>query len=71
MFTASLYCGRDAIVADIHPQKGIILSVKGSSDLHRNVLTTMLLDWPHMTFRGPSLRRMSQLQRLLPRQARQ
>lgn len=33
---------RDAIVADIHPQKGIILSVKGSSDLnsgeHRNVL---------------------------------
>jgi hypothetical protein len=66
---------RDAIVADIHPQKGIILSVKGSSDLnsgeHRNVLAIMLLDWPWMVFRGPSLRSMSQLQRLLPRQERE
>lgn len=66
---------RDAIVSAIHPQQGMILSTQGSNDLssgeHRNVLAIMLLDWPRMIFRGPSLRSMSQLQRLLPRQERE
>lgn len=66
---------RDAIVTAIHPQEGMILSVGRSSDLrsgeHRNVLAIMLLDWPRTIFRGPSLRNMPELQRLLPRQERE
>jgi uncharacterized protein DUF3541 len=66
---------RDAIVAAIHPEKGMIVSAADGSDPniaeHRNVLAIMLLDWPRKTFRGPSLRTMSQLQRRLPTQERE
>lgn len=66
---------KDAIVSDINLEKGMILSVKGSDDLHtgehRNVLAIMLLDWPTSLFRGPDLRNMSTFQELLPIQERQ
>lgn len=66
---------KDTIVSDINPEKGMILSVKGSDDLpkgeHRNVLAVMLLDWPASLFPGPDLRNMPEFQNLLPMPERQ
>jgi len=66
---------KDAIVADINPQKGMILSVKGGDNLpkgeHRNVIAIMLLDWPPSQVHGPNFRDMSQFQKLLPLQEQQ
>jgi hypothetical protein len=65
---------QEQIVSDIDQDKGMILSVKGSSDLrsgeHRNVLAIMLLDWPESLTPGPDLRTMAKFQKLLPIQER-
>lgn len=52
---------RQALVAAIDPQSGIIPSTSGSTDLihgeHRNVLAIMVLTWPGQLHPGPDLSR--------------